>query len=688
MDIVHSRLNVLERIWSELGGCSTDGDTILTASSDKARTKLKDVISHINTAIQNEIRERQLLSAEIEDLMASVDVHCAILGMQIDNVLAKSFVTENDDLISATIGGWLIDLHGENNPTFARRRALQTLDTRLQAEVDQRWSYVNAWIAGIQDICEELEIQGPNPPTKPDPSDLSWATVQGISCKYRDYLKMLNDKRYRFESSAMMIHFYSNALSIPINQDATFDNALRQLLDTIPPPSIIPTSPPEHHIYYNPSLPQPLSVKDECLEYLSSKVLVLEIEYRERCGRRAKLQRGIKAMWDELHITDRKLQMTESVTLEYLEELQQEFDMLHSLLRRMTNDYIDQYHDCLLSLWESCMISQQEREAFIESLHAQAETMDQVKQIVKDYILYLKRIEPYSSKVYRAIRMRKTQIQKMVDFEITASDPRRLFKSSFQLLEEERWRKTCFPTLLKMEDDLVSAVQELESVMGKHFVLDDERFLTTLQREIADRDAQQTFFGFMDTPSQSRKNTQDSYFAKQPDTSPDSKMRISRASTGYSLHKSKVDLSRSRDVSEDPALSSSSKGRCRNGSLSSPGPPTRTRSTSILDRADSATQMTKNTSHPAWARTHAADLNSQIGRSASSMIGQGTRRNSTLTGSVSMQALTKPQFRNKRHSYDSLSSSDSDKLAPATPPLQRPSTIPEMQDRLDSLEEL
>lgn len=119
----------------------------------------------------------------------------------------------------------------------------------------------------------------------------------------------------------MMIHFYSNALSIPINQDATFDNALRQLLDTIPPPSIIPTSPPEHHIYYNPSLPQPLSVKDECLEYLSSKVLVLEIEYRERCGRRAKLQRGIKAMWDELHITDRKLQMTESVTLEYLEEV-------------------------------------------------------------------------------------------------------------------------------------------------------------------------------------------------------------------------------------------------------------------------------------------------------------------------------------------------------------------------------
>jgi hypothetical protein len=68
----------------------------------------------------------------------------------------------------------------------------------------------------------------------------------------------------------------------------------------------------------------------------------------------------------------------------------------------------------------------------------------------------------------------------MVEFEKTASDPRRLFKSSFQLLEEERWRKTCFPTLLKMEEDLVVAVQGLESVTGQHFVLDDERFLTTL----------------------------------------------------------------------------------------------------------------------------------------------------------------------------------------------------------------
>lgn len=56
-------------------------------------------------------------------------------------------------------------------------------------------------------------------------------------------------------------------------------------------------------------------------------------------------------------------------------QLQKEFDVLHSLLRRMTDDYIDKYHDSLLALWNSCMISQEDREAFIESLHEQGKAI-------------------------------------------------------------------------------------------------------------------------------------------------------------------------------------------------------------------------------------------------------------------------------------------------------------------------
>jgi len=40
-----------------------------------------------------------------------------------------------------------------------------------------------------------------------------------------------------------------------------------------------------------------------------------------------------------------------------------------------------------------------------------AETMDQVKQILKDHILYLESIESHCLKVVKSIKIRKTQIQ-------------------------------------------------------------------------------------------------------------------------------------------------------------------------------------------------------------------------------------------------------------------------------------
>lgn len=132
----------------------------------------------------------------------------------------------------------------------------------------------------------------------------------------------------------MQIHFYLNELNIPLIQENTvFDDAIQQLCNTIPPPSSIPTSASDEQIYYSRSLPDPLSLQEECLDYLRSKALVLETEYRERCARRAKLQRGIKAMWEELQVTDRKLQMTESVALEYLEEVTTAFRIQSECMR-------------------------------------------------------------------------------------------------------------------------------------------------------------------------------------------------------------------------------------------------------------------------------------------------------------------------------------------------------------------
>jgi hypothetical protein len=119
----------------------------------------------------------------------------------------------------------------------------------------------------------------------------------------------------------MLIHFYLKELNVSFSDDSPFDTAIQRVCSNIPAPSIIPTTPSDDHIYYNRSVPQPLSLKDDCLDYLSSKVMALESEYRERSARRAKLQRGINAMWDELQVTDRSMPMTESVALEYLDQV-------------------------------------------------------------------------------------------------------------------------------------------------------------------------------------------------------------------------------------------------------------------------------------------------------------------------------------------------------------------------------
>jgi hypothetical protein len=129
----------------------------------------------------------------------------------------------------------------------------------------------------------------------------------------------------------MLIHFYLNELNVSLNHDSPFDAAIHEVCSNIPAPSIIPTTPSDDHIYYNRSVPQPLSLKDDCLDYLSSKVMALETEYRERSARRAKLQRGIKAMWDELQVTDRGVPMTESVALDYLDQVR--FSIFKSLLQ-------------------------------------------------------------------------------------------------------------------------------------------------------------------------------------------------------------------------------------------------------------------------------------------------------------------------------------------------------------------
>jgi hypothetical protein len=72
----------------------------------------------------------------------------------------------------------------------------------------------------------------------------------------------------------------------------------------------------------------------------------------------------------------------------------------------------------------------------------------------------------------------------MIDFEKTASDPKRLFQASFQLIEEEKWRNSCLPRLLHLDRALIKALQEFENLAGKPVMIGNRRYLDTLVSDL------------------------------------------------------------------------------------------------------------------------------------------------------------------------------------------------------------
>lgn len=92
----------------------------------------------------------------------------------------------------------------------------------------------------------------------------------------------------------------------------------------------------------------------------------------------------------------------------------------------------------------------------------------------------LKRIEEF-------VQERKELLLKMSAFEEQASDPRRLFRSSFQLNSEEKFRKMAVPTLLRVEKEIFTLSQSYFERFKKPVQIKKEEIVKDLQEEISHR---------------------------------------------------------------------------------------------------------------------------------------------------------------------------------------------------------
>lgn len=90
-------------------------------------------------------------------------------------------------------------------------------------------------------------------------------------------------------------------------------------------------------------------------------------------------------------------------------------------------------------------------------------------QLYEQEIARLQRYAAAAADIFKSLDARSALIDEMKDFEKRASDPSRLFQSSFRLNYEEKFRKNALPDLLRIEHrlfDLLDKFQKSKLVLG------------------------------------------------------------------------------------------------------------------------------------------------------------------------------------------------------------------------------
>lgn len=95
--------------------------------------------------------------------------------------------------------------------------------------------------------------------------------------------------------------------------------------------------------------------------------------------------------------------------------------------------------------------------------------------------------------IISTIDRRYSLLESMNEFEKIASDPKRLFKSSFQLNKEEKFRNNAYPTLLKIEDEIFKKISEYTEKYGI-FYREGKEYRNVLNKEIEGRLVSKTVF--------------------------------------------------------------------------------------------------------------------------------------------------------------------------------------------------
>ncbi|KND04034.1 uncharacterized protein SPPG_01480 [Spizellomyces punctatus DAOM BR117] len=427
------------------------------AERERSFQCLKEIIEAM---ISDEMRRREEVILQIERLSSEIRSYCDTTGESLDQYIGDSHAP-------------ITSIYLQRGELAQKHNSLRQLISQRQEEHKMIWNQCVA----LREELEDFEEDEDNMPS----SELTLSSLE----KARRILKELEtEKVLRIDAlsrSAAQLLCLSCELSQSVPEP--FRSPLDNLCDGV---SIAILS-PEHirSALVSKGIRPPLSLSRKFICELKDASERVRVEHELLMKKVDNLIREIELFWDQLDIPKSHRKALRR-SIECIDEYTAISDDLRVKWKQNMEEKVDSLLKRAETLWQQCHVPHDERRRFMDNIKDNPYSPLTVEILCQEIEILEKRYEVHRS-LFKMVEDRVAFIQKMIDFEKTASDPKRLFRPSFRLVEEEKFRKTCYPTLLKMEDALRKGVQAMEAETGQPFICNGTRFLDSMSREISER---------------------------------------------------------------------------------------------------------------------------------------------------------------------------------------------------------
>ncbi|XP_035205141.1 protein regulator of cytokinesis 1-like [Stegodyphus dumicola] len=193
-------------------------------------------------------------------------------------------------------------------------------------------------------------------------------------------------------------------------------------------------------------------------------------------------------LWHRLGVNDtEKLSLFSkhsNARISTIEAIKKELEKCEEIKNQNKQNYIESIRKELKTLWDKCFISETQRQSFLFNLNEYDEDiLEAYDNEAEKWRSYHKRTEQIINKINK----RQQLWELMITFENKASDPSRYKNRRGNLLQEERERKKVQKNLPTLENEIITDINNYESLTGELFLYFGEDFRCFVNKQWENR---------------------------------------------------------------------------------------------------------------------------------------------------------------------------------------------------------